>query len=276
MKKIKLLSFVFLTALLISCSSDSSGESSVSSALTVNGNNVTLGAVVAQKSEESLLIYSTASDGSSIQIGFNKYGNLESVIYDDQNFNSFYNYQYFKSNYFDFDLISLNESNNSVKISYSGTLYSNENDLESDSISISGSFNVNYINQTPLIEGLGLSCKISGQNWYETDFWDNGFSNVDRKFINDDDKMIVMNFEDESIEPGTYTFNGSNANKISLAKFNTTTKEYDSYDTNGTVTITSNTIVSGVVRVIEGTFSFTATNGSSTIEVTNGAFKTNF
>lgn len=275
MKILKFIS-IFILAGLTSCSSDSSGESSVSNALTVNGNTVTLGTVIAQKSEETLFIYASASDGSSIQIGFNKYGNLESVIYDDQNFNSFYNYQYFKSNYFDFDLISINESNNSVKISYSGNLYSNENDLESDSVSISGSFNVNYINQTPLIEGLGLSCKIGGQNWYETDFWDNGFSNVDRKFINDDDKMIIMNFEDESIEPGTYTFNGSNVNKLSLAKFNTTTKEYDSYDTSGTVTITSNTIVSGVVRVIEGTFSFTATNGSNTIEVTNGTFKTNF
>ncbi|WP_026712046.1 DUF6252 family protein [Flavobacterium filum] len=274
----KILKFIliFVLAGLTSCSSDSSGGSSVSNALTVNGTTVTLGTVIAQKSEESLFIYASASDGSSIQIGFNKYGNLESVIYDDQNFNSFYNYQYFKSNYFDFDLISINESNNSVKISYSGTLYSNENDLESNSISISGSFNVNYINQTPLIEGLGLSCKIGGQNWYETDFWDNGFSNVDRKFISDDDKMIIMNFEDESIEPGTYTFNGSNVNKLSLAKFNTTTKEYDSYNTSGTVTITSNTIVSGVVRVIEGTFSFTATNGSNTIEVTNGTFKTNF
>lgn len=274
----KILKFIliFVLAGLTSCSSDSSGGSSVSNALTVNGTTVTLGTVIAQKSEESLFIYATASDGSSIQIGFNKYGNLESVIYDDQNFNSFYNYQYFKSNYFDFDLISINESNNSVKISYSGTLYSNENDLESNSVSISGSFNVNYINQTPLIEGLGLSCKIGGQNWYETDFWDNGFSNVDRKFISDDDKMIIMNFEDESIEPGTYTFNGSNVNKLSLAKFNTTTKEYDSYNTSGTVTITSNTIVSGVVRVIEGTFSFTATNGSNTIEVTNGTFKTNF
>lgn len=275
MKILKFIS-IFILAGLTSCSSDSSGESSVSNALTVNGNTVTLGTVIAQKSEETLFIYASASDGSSIQIGFNKYGNLESVIYDDQNFNSFYNYQYFKSNYFDFDLISINESNNSVKISYSGNLYSNENDLESDSVSISGSFNVNYINQTPLIEGLGLSCKIGGQNWYETDFWDNGFSNVDRKFINDDDKMIIMNFEDESIEPGTYTFNGSNVNKLSLAKFNTTTKEYDSYDSSGTVTITSNTIVSGVVRVIEGTFSFTATNGSNTIEVTNGTFKTNF
>ncbi len=274
----KILKFIliFVLAGLTSCSSDSSGGSSVSNALTVNGTTVTLGTVIAQKSEESLFIYASASDGSSIQIGFNKYGNLESVIYDDQNFNSFYNYQYFKSNYFDFDLISINESNNSVKISYSGTLYSNENDLESNSVSISGSFNVNYINQTPLIEGLGLSCKIGGQNWYETDFWDNGFSNVDRKFISDDDKMIIMNFEDESIEPGTYTFNGSNVNKLSLAKFNTTTKEYDSYNTSGTVTITSNTIVSGVVRVIEGTFSFTATNGSNTIEVTNGTFKTNF
>jgi hypothetical protein len=275
MKILKFIS-IFILAGLTSCSSDSNGESSVSNALSVNGTAVTLGAVVAQKSEESLFIYATASDGSSIQIGFNKYGNLESVMYDDPSFNSYYNYQYFKSNYFNFDLVSINESNNTVKITYSGTLYQDENNLDSESISISGSFNVNYINQTPLVEGLGLSCKISGQNWYETDFWDNGFSNVDRKFISDDDKMIIMQLTDQNIETGTYTFDNSSSNKMNLAKFNTSTKEYENYTSSGTLTITSNTVVSGVVRIIEGTFSFTATNGSNTVEVTNGTFKTNF
>jgi hypothetical protein len=275
MKILKFIS-IFILAGLTSCSSESSGESSVTNALTVNGTAVTLGTVIAQKSEETLFVSASASDGSSIQIGFNKYGNLESVIYDDPSFNSYYNYQYFKSNYFNFDLVSLNESNNSVKISYSGTLYTNENDLESNSIAISGSFNVNYINQTPLVEGLGLSCKISGQNWYETDSWDNGFSNVDRKFISDDDKMIIMNLTDQTIETGTYTFDNSSSNKMNLAKFNTSTREYENYTSSGTLTITSNTVVSGVVRIIEGTFSFTATNGSNTVEVTNGTFKTNF
>lgn len=268
--------FIFILAGLTSCSSDSNGESSVSNALTVNGNAVTLGAVVAQKSEETLFVSASASDGSSIQIIFNKYGNLESVIYDDPSFNSYFNYQYFKSNYFNFDLVSINESNNTVKITYSGTLYQDENDLDSENISISGSFNVDYINQTPLIDGLGLNCKINGQNWYVTDFWDNGFSNVDRKLISDDDKMIIMNFTDQNIETGTYTFDNDSSNKMNLAKFNTTTKEYENYTSSGTLTITSNTVVSGVVRIIEGTFSFTATSGSNTVEVTNGTFKTNF
>ncbi|MFY7735034.1 DUF6252 family protein [Flavobacterium macrobrachii] len=276
MKKIKLVYFIALAISIISCSSDSDGGSSVQTALTVNGSPVTLSNVFAQKSERTMSIYATGSDDSSIEIVFNQFGDLESVSYDDAEFNSFYNYQYYKSNYFTFNIVSLNEANNTIKVSYSGTLYSDETDLNSESVNLSGSFDTEYINQTPLIAGIGLSCKINGQDWYETDFWDNGFSDVDRKYISDDENMIIMNLTEETIETGTYSFTNNSQNKIGFAKFNTTTKEYDFYQTTGTLTITSNTVVSSFVRIIEGTFSLTATNGSSSIQVTSGTFKTNF
>jgi hypothetical protein len=276
MKNFKLICLLVLAIGVFSCSSDSDGENSDSAALTVNGNPVTLSNVFAQKSERTIAISAIGSNGSSIELLFNKFGDLESVLYDTENGDSYYNYQYFKSNYFTFNIVSLNESTNRVKVNYNGTLYTNENDLDSGSITISGSFDTEYINQTPLITGTGLFCKIAGQDWYETDFWDNGFSNVDRKFISDDDKMIVMNLSEETIGTGTYTFTNNSSNKIGFAKFNTTTKEYDFYQTTGTLTITSNTIVSSFIRIIEGTFSLTATNSSGSIQVTNGTFKTNF
>ena len=276
MKNLKLICFLVLAFSIFSCSSDDDGGNSVPTALTVNGNSVTLNNVFAQKSERTMSIYASGSDDSSIEIVFNQFGNLESVTYDDAEFNSYYNYQYFKSNYFTFNIVSLNESTNKVKVTYSGTLYSDETNLDSESITISGSFDTEYVNQTPLLAGIGLSCKINGQDWHETDFWDNGFSDVDRKYISDDENMIIMNLTDETIETGTYSFNNNSQNKIGFAKFNTTTKEYDFYQTTGTLTITSNTVVSGFVRIIEGTFSLTATNGSSSIQVTNGTFKTNF
>lgn len=276
MKKIKLVYLLVLVISAISCSSDGDGGSSVQTALTVNGNSVTLSNVFAQKSERTMSIYATGNDDSSIEIIFNQFGDLESVNYDDADFNSYYNYQYYKSNYFTFNIVSLDEANNRVKVSYSGTLYSDETNLNSESINVSGSFDTEYVNQTPSIAGIGLSCKINGQNWYETDFWDNGIFNVDRKYISDDENMIVMNLTEEEIATGTYSFTNNSQNKIGFAKFNTTTKEYDYYQTTGTLTITSNTVVSSFVRIVEGTFSFTATNGSSTIQITNGVFKTNF
>lgn len=276
MKNLKLICFLVLAFSFFSCSSDGDGGSSVQTALTVNGSPITLSNVFAQKSERTMSIYATGSDDSSIEIVFNQFGDLESVSYDDAEFNSFYNYQYYKSNYFTFNIVSLNEATNTIKVTYSGTLYSDETDLNSESVTLSGGFDTEYINQTPSITGLGLSCKINGQDWYETDFWDNGFSDVDRKYISDDENMIIMNLTEETIETGTYSFTNNSQNKIGFAKFNTTTKEYDFYQTTGTLTITSNTVVSSFIRIIEGTFSLTATSGSNSIQVTSGTFKSNF
>ena len=226
-----------------------------------------------------MVVIGDAADGSTIQLEFNKFGNLGRVSYWDPAFNTYTNFQYYKAHYFNFNLISVNESTHKVKVSFSGTLYNDETDLNSDSVVVNGSFDLPYIEHTPTIAGLGLNCKIAGSDWIETDFWDNGWNNVDRKYLSDDDKMIIMRLEDEYIAPGTYNFTTASVNKIQLAKYSTTTNEYTEYNASGTLTITSNSEPIIGFRIIEGTYSFTATNPSNPsdqIQVTNGTFKTNF
>lgn len=281
MKKIYFIfAFVALSTFAISCSSDDGGSSSNSSSLTVNGSNVSFSNVLAQKSENSLAIIANASDGASIQILFNKFGNLESVTYDDADFNSYYNYQHYKSNYFTFNLVSINESNKRVKIDYSGTLYEDETDLNSNSITVSGSFDVNYIVQTPAISGLGVTCKIGGSNWYATDGYTNngiGFDDFILRELSDDQNMISLGFNSVNNGPGTYIFTSStNTNFAHLSKFNTTTLEYVDYNCVGSIVVTSKTSAGFIGYFIEGTYSFTATNptnSSDVIQVTNGVFK---
>ncbi len=284
MKQIfKLYFFVVLTSLTVSCSSssDSDGDSAPaanSGSLTVDGTSLTITSKFAQRGDNSLAISALASDGSTLELTFNSFGNLQKAIYDDNTFNSYQSYRNFNSNYFTFNLVSIDPSNKTVNVSYSGKVYQNEDDLTSSFKTISGSFNLTYVEQTPSISGLGLSCKIAGANWYETSFWDNGFfGDVDRKFISSDANLIAMKFASEGITAGTYNFTPTSANAFQLAKFNTTTLEYDFYNCTGSFTVTSNSEIN-FITIVQGTFSFTAVNPSNPaqqITVTNGVFKTN-
>jgi len=272
---------VVLTSLAVSCSSssdsDGDGPAANSGSLTVDGTSLTITSKFAQRGDNTLAISALASDDSSLELTFDSFGNLRTAIYDDNMFNRYQSYRNFNSNYFTFSLLSVNASNKTVSVSYSGKVYLNEDDLTSSFKTISGSFNLTYVEQTPIISGLGLSCKIAGTDWYETSFWDNGFDNVDRKFISSDANMIAMKFASEDITPGVYNFTPVSQNAFQLAKFNTTTLEYDFYDCTGTFTVTSNTAYP-LYSIVEGTFSFTATNSSNPaqqIAVTNGVFKTN-
>lgn len=280
MKKIKLLSFLFLSILITSCSSDGdSGDSTPISSFTLNGTNVALTSATALRVENTLAIVAHASDGSSMDLSFDKFGNLGEIRYFDAEFNSKENFQHFKANYFTFNLISINETQKKVQVSFSGNLYEERDDLNSASITVSGSFDLPYTEQTPIVSDLGLTCKIAGTDWYNVEIWDNGWWSVDRKFISDDEYMIIMKFTDESIQPGNYNFTTSSENGIQLAKYDTETNTYTEYNAVGTLTISSNSEFSPLINLVEGTFSFTATNPSDPtdqIQVTNGSFKTNF
>jgi hypothetical protein len=280
MKILKVIPLLFALVFLNACSSDSGdsgGGSTTDATFVLNGTNVALSGVIAQRSEDDFLIYAETPDGSSIQLEFNKFGKMQECSYW-EDVDTYFNFQHFNSHYFTFNLISINETTHRVKISFSGDIYLDDEDLTSATKMVSGTFDLPYITLTPAIAGLGLKCKIAGADWYKTEFWDNGWGGaVDRKFISDDEKQIIMTFADEAIVPGVYNFTTSSANKIQLAKYNTTTNMYDVYNTSGSVTITSNT--DGFIRIVEGTYSFTATNPSNSldvIQVTNGSFKTNF
>jgi hypothetical protein len=277
MKQIILLT-VIISIFLSSCSSSSNSEdSNNSSSFTLNGNQVNLTSATAQKSGNTIFVKAIVSNGVSLEILFNKFGNLASFRYN--SVTDYFAYKYFKSNYFTFKLISLDEATKRVKISYSGKIYEDDTDLTSNSMQISGAFDLPYVVVTPTIADLGVSCKISGNNWYHTDAWDNGLQTVDSKFINDNNDVIVMNLLSRTIAPGTYNFSTSSNVKMMLGKFNTTNLSYEYYNSNGSLIITSNTILSNGIRVLEGTFTFVATNPanpSNQIQVSNGIIKTLF
>ena len=288
MKITKLISFLFLAVIMASCSSDGGGSSSGDSfTYSRNGSDITITYILAQVSESHIAVNGEASNGEGIQFEFDKYGNLGRIIVtpDDSSFDPwFLNYKNFSGHYFSFNMISYDESTHRVRASYSGTLYEDESDLTSNSITVSGEFDVVCIVRTPIIAGLDVRCKIAGNDWYST----NGYTNNGDSFddfilreMSDDENMISLGFDATNNGPGTYNFTSSTTtNFVHLSNFNTGTVDYNHYNCAGSVIVTSKTSLGiGMGYLIEGTYSFTATNPSNPadqVQVTNGYFKTNY
>jgi len=125
MKHLKLFAFVLFAAVMTSCSSDSSsssdGGASGASTVVYNGVNQTITTTIARKSENNLVVSAIMSDGSTMDVEFNKFGNLRELSFAPESTGSSYaNFQNYKSHYFTFNLISIDESAHRVKFSFSG------------------------------------------------------------------------------------------------------------------------------------------------------------
>ncbi len=276
--------FVF-AALFTSCSSDSgSGGGENSFTYVYDGNNVNLTDIQAQKSENSLVVSGVAADGQAIEFTFNKFGNLGTVSsfsVSSFDFIDTYSYMNYCGHYFTFNLISIDEANKRVHVTFSGDLYEDGYDLDTNSVPVSGEFDLTYTDVTPAVPGLEVYCKIAGADWYATNSSmhnGNSFDDFILDYSSDDENSIYLGFDSSNNGPGTYNFTAaSTTNFAKLVKFNPSTQDFTEYNCAGTVTVTSKTSAGFVGYYLEGTYSFTATNPSNSaqvVQVTNGRFKT--
>ncbi|MXN92099.1 hypothetical protein GR160_12770 [Flavobacterium sp. Sd200] len=251
---------------------------------TQDGQLIPVTNIVAQKSEDLIAVTAFNSDGQTIVVQFNKYGNLREVMtYDvsDLTVPGRTSYHYYKSNYFNFELVSLDETAKTVSVTFSGKLYNDKYDITSDFSTVDGTFTVSYMDVTPQIPGMQVSAKINGTQWRATETGDSsgGFFSEDNITLyasNDSPYTISTIINHEYTEVGTYNFTNSSAsNKLELSVFETETLNDISFaTTSGTLKITGKT-VGALTTTIEGTFSFTAFNPftQTSIRVTDGVFK---
>ncbi|MGC4040550.1 MAG: hypothetical protein QM710_07155 [Flavobacterium sp.] len=286
MKLLKFIPCLIAALILGSCSSsDSDGGGSSSNSFTYNydGHSVNLNAILAQKSENTLVVSGTASNGEAIEFVFNKFGNLGTVSsfsVSDFDFPDSQNYMNYSSHYFTFNLVSIDEANKKVHVTFSGDLHEDAYDLDSPTHTVSGEFNVTYTEVTPAVAGLETYCKIGGNDWYSTNSATTNGTTMDYFVLdesNDGANSIYLSFDSFNNGPGTYTFtNTTNTTYARLVKFDPATVSFKQYKCAGTMTVTSKTSAGFVGYYIEGTYSFTATNPSNSadvIQVTNGRFK---
>ncbi len=285
MKKISFFVFILLSALTISCSEEenSTPDNTVDDndyfEYKMDGDVVPIDSWTALRSEDRFEVMGEAGDGSSIFFSFNADGDLARATSTPGSLsnNPWLNSHYeFTSNYFDFEIVAIDEANKIIKVNYSGNLYEEEFDLSSPSIPVEGTFNVHYIQVTPQIPGLGLKATIGNSEWNSVKYTTtiSGFDDVTLDFNSDDAYKIALNFSNENLTVGTYEFTSSSTPKVTLSKYDPATQTYTDYACNGTLVITDRSPV-GVHELLTGTFSFTAINPETnvTIQVTNGSFK---
>ena len=294
MKKLQLFVVLFIASIAVSCSSDDGGDSTgggnggnfqASFEYVFDGNPLNIALSQGQKSGNSMVVAAADSEGNAIQFRFDKFGNLGTVSATPSDFEmpDYDSHQNYSGHYFTFNLIEVDETNKTVKASFSGKLYEDDENLDSEFKEVSGSFWVKYIEVTPSVEGLEVSAQINGNDWYSTNsYTTNGTEGWDTFIhheLSDDEYKIMLGFDDTNMGPGVHSFTPATETiYATVAKYNLETKTYETFNATGTLEITANESF-GIFTIVSGTYSFTAVNpsdSSETITVTNGKFKSNY
>lgn len=289
MKKLKHAALVlFLSAFAVSCSSDDSNPVNNNPSgeeffeYTIDGEEQNVTTWIAARSESSFEVQGTAASGRVIHFTFNQWGNLgdASTMANDLEIPWRTSYHYFKSNYFTFELVAIDEANKTVEVNFSGKVFDEEYDITSTFSTVEGSFKVAYTQVTPQISGLGVSATVNGTAWHDSDGDQEGgfFSgeNLTLNASNDSKYTLGIVTNHDNTTTGVHTFGeAESSNKVKLFVYDTQENyEVEYTTTTGTMNVTEKT-VGAQYTVIAGTFSFTAEHPETgaAITVQNGTFK---
>lgn len=233
---------------------------------------------------------SLAASNHKIELYFDRTGKVISVKDYSMDGNSgtytYFNYPNFPANYFNVNIISLDEVNHKIKLEFLGNLYLNKTDLNSESIAIQGELNMSYVadlnmdpNQDPYINinqiPQGCTAKFNNIVWkaFREDL---DYSQSSSVFTASDPYKIETHFA-LNAAVGSYNFtSASTDNYIKFSKFNTTTLVYDYYNVTGFIAYSYREFHGAEMYSFIGTFGFTAVNPSNpadTVTVTDGNLK---
>lgn len=230
-------------------------------------------------SENEVRVTASSASGQGFIITFTTFGNIAEVaaIPASGSASPKWNFKHFRKNYFDFELVSI--ANGQAKVNFSGKVYENDYDLQSDFSTVEGDFVVNLQTQAPILAGQGVSAVVNGNAWHKVSgSQSSGSDGFSLNYDSDDEYGIIFFINPNTLAVGNYTFNAAspNVNKVIVSKYNEQL-EYgeELVSTSGTFNITSKT-VSGPYTIIEGTFTVTATHpdANEVVTITNGIFKT--
>ena len=197
---------------------------------------------------------------------------------------NYYNFRDFPSNYFNIDILSINESSIRIKAKLTGKIYLEKSNLNSEYLQIDADIdgvyslddnsNVNYLISTSDTHGFSMEqyCTATLNNlpWIARHEHTNGlFSSVDPY-------RIEFHF-DNNATTGSFPISSAvSANYLKFSKFNTTTLTYDYYNVTGNVAYTYKEFHGNANYSFIGTFSFTAVNPNNPLDVitvTDGKFR---
>lgn len=234
------------------------------------------GIKLATKTENLILIKTYYGNISFDKNGHFGYYNLDLKTNTVTQTSLFYSYFNYSSNFFNFNFIQLDEVNKRVKGTFSGYVYANTSNLNSEQKFINGDFDVRYEDVVPTVVGVKNQAKINGNPWSRTNkhIVRNSNTNyyITQHDVSDNEYEIKVNYDWASIALGNYSYSATAVtNCVQLAKYDVATSALVNYNCVGTLVITQKE-----GNIISGTYSFTATNPSNpsdVIQVTEGSFK---
>lgn len=223
-----------------------------------------------------------------IIITFNKLGDIVSVAsYNHHGIDgilSHFNYRFMARDHFHFELESLDEAAGTVRGNFSGRLYLDKEDLNSDFIELSGSF-YNQIGGNGTGDYRYTYAKFNGVDWHNTH--QPSFSDIyyaDYALLPDgiyasqstgDDAYRIIIAHPTSIGISNFTDNTSGV-YVRLGKYNMATGLYEDYTTTaGSLVIAEKNLLGFGTAEYKGVFNFTAVNPNNpadVIQVTEGHF----
>ena len=187
------------------------------------------------------------------------------------------NYENFPSNYFNINIVSLDETNKKIKLNFTGKLYLNKLNLNSEAIDMSGDLTIDYsigenANYGITLNGIEQYCSAKFNN----NPWKARSENYDSQFTAPDAYKIETHFASNAL-PGSYNFTPSSTdNYIRFSKFNAVTLTYDYYNVTGVIEHSYREFHGLTQYSFIGTFNFTAVNpndSTDVIQVTDGSFR---
>lgn len=277
---------LFIVALTLgSCSSSDDSTTDVAAGFTIVYEGVTyeLTNINAIRVEDNLGVTGQTEDGNVfIQVLFNSNGDLGEVRSSvfpgtDTPLPDASTFYFYSSFYMDFDLVEINEGDQTFAIQFDGTLFEEEFVIDSPTFTMSGSYNGPYTEVDPGIPGEGVSAVVNGNTWIAVDDTQSGGffsgSDVTHNFYSDDQYSISIESNHDNTVTGTYDFSATDeVNRIIVTKWDTDAQIAVDLPTTGTLIIEQKN-VGPLETEFSGTFTVTAedTDGS-TITVTDGQF----
>lgn len=297
----KLICFLFVLSFGLGCSKDEIAIVPIENGdgtyfhLKVNGADIPLitGHNVVNFQTNKTLIYFNVDFGFGIQnspglnrlaIVFDRDGKFmeahqQSMDVGENNYTINYkNYKNFPANYFHITIISINEVTKRIKFTVSGKLYSNDSNLDSESIDLEGDFDLKYTGDLgttpPAFQTAGMdqhcTAKLNGTQWTALR------ELVDGEFTAEDPYKIEIKFPLTATVGSYNLISNSSINYLRFSKFNTVTKVFDYYNVSGVLNQSYREFHGAGNYSLFGTFSFTAlnpNNPSDVIQVTDGSFR---
>ncbi len=193
----------------------------------------------------------------------------------------FWSFRNYSSNYYDFNLESVDEVHHRIKGNFYGLAYFDPENLQSEAKYVGGEFDMKYTVQPGNITGLSNNVMMNGVPWKMSTHYvkrrefSSNSHDLTLHTVNDGPFEIVIHFRQFTTPLGPQPFTSQDSNyKILVGKFDVATASYTYYEGSGVLNISATG-----EHYVYGTYTFDGVNPDNpgdVISLSGGSFRLDF